>query len=49
MLRLGGARFRSRSTGEVKTVEGREFTLGLKDGKVSVDGANVVTGELTAP
>ena len=33
---------------KVKTVEGREFTLGLKDGKVSVDGANVVKTDIAA-
>ena len=31
---------------KVKTVEGREFTLGLKDGKVMVDGANVVKTDI---
>ena len=30
----------------VKTVEGREFTLGLKDGKVMVDGANVTKTDI---
>lgn len=33
---------------KVKTVEGREFTLGLKDGKVSIDGANVVKTDIAA-
>ena len=33
---------------KVKTVEGREFTLGLKDGKVMVDGANVVKTDIAA-
>ncbi len=33
---------------KVKTVEGREFTLGLKDGKVTVDGANVVKTDIAA-
>jgi uncharacterized surface protein with fasciclin (FAS1) repeats len=33
---------------KVKTVEGREFTLGLKDGKVTVDGANVVKTDIMA-
>ena len=31
---------------KVKTVEGREFTLGLKDGKVMVDGANVTKTDI---
>ncbi len=31
---------------KVKTVEGREFTLGLKDGKVKVDGANVTKTDI---
>jgi uncharacterized surface protein with fasciclin (FAS1) repeats len=31
---------------KVKTVEGREFTLGLKDGKVTVDGANVIKTDI---
>ncbi len=33
---------------KVKTVEGREFVLGLKDGKVKVDGANVVKTDIAA-
>ncbi len=33
---------------KVKTVAGKEFTLGLKDGKVTVDGANVVKTDITA-
>jgi len=33
---------------KVKTVEGREFTLGLKDGKVTVDGANVTKTDIEA-
>ncbi|MCA3016531.1 MAG: fasciclin domain-containing protein [Myxococcaceae bacterium] len=33
---------------KVQTVEGREFVLGLKDGKVKVDGANVVKTDVTA-
>ncbi|MBE2251104.1 MAG: fasciclin domain-containing protein [Myxococcus sp.] len=33
---------------KVKTVEGREFTVGLKDGKVTVDGANVVKTDIAA-
>jgi uncharacterized surface protein with fasciclin (FAS1) repeats len=33
---------------KVKTVEGREFTLGLKDGKVSVDGSNVSKTDIDA-
>jgi uncharacterized surface protein with fasciclin (FAS1) repeats len=33
---------------KVKTVEGREFTLGLKDGKVMVDGANVTKTDIAA-
>jgi uncharacterized surface protein with fasciclin (FAS1) repeats len=33
---------------KVKTVEGREFTLGLKDGKVKVDGATVVKTDIAA-
>ena len=33
---------------KVKTVEGRELTLGLKDGKVMVDGANVVKTDIAA-
>jgi uncharacterized surface protein with fasciclin (FAS1) repeats len=31
---------------KVKTVEGHEFTLGLKDGKVMVDGANVTKTDI---
>ncbi|MDP3501902.1 MAG: fasciclin domain-containing protein [Myxococcales bacterium] len=31
---------------KVKTVEGREFTLGLKDGKVMIDGANVTKTDI---
>ncbi len=31
---------------KVKTVEGREFTLGLKDGKVMVDGATVTKTDI---
>ncbi len=31
---------------KVKTVAGKEFTLGLKDGKVMVDGANVVKTDI---
>ena len=31
---------------KVKTVEGREFTLGLKDGKVKVDDANVTKTDI---
>ena len=31
---------------KVKTVEGREFTLGLKDGKVKVDNANVTKTDI---
>jgi uncharacterized surface protein with fasciclin (FAS1) repeats len=33
---------------KVKTVEGHEFTLGLKDGKVTVDGATVVKTDIEA-
>ncbi len=33
---------------KVKTVEGREFVLSLKDGKVKVDGANVVKTDIAA-
>ncbi|MCU0698571.1 MAG: fasciclin domain-containing protein [Myxococcaceae bacterium] len=33
---------------KVKTVEGREITVGIKDGKVKVDGANVVKTDVTA-
>ena len=33
---------------KVKTVEGHEFTLGLKGGKVTVDRANVVTTDIEA-
>ncbi len=33
---------------KVKTVEGREFTLGLKGGKVMVDGANVTKTDIIA-
>ena len=31
---------------KVKTVEGREFTLGVKDGKVTVDSANVAKTDI---
>ena len=31
---------------KVKTVEGREFTLGVKDGKVTVDAANVTKTDI---
>ena len=31
---------------KVKTVQGSEFTLGLKDGKVMVDGANVTKTDI---
>ncbi len=33
---------------KVKTVEGREITVGIKDGKVTVDGANVVKTDVEA-
>jgi uncharacterized surface protein with fasciclin (FAS1) repeats len=33
---------------KVKTVEGREFVLSLKDGKVKVDGANVTKTDIAA-
>ncbi len=33
---------------KVKTVEGSEFTLGLKDGKVKVDNANVTKTDIEA-
>ncbi len=33
---------------KVKTVEGHELTVGLKDGKVMVDGANVVKTDIEA-
>ena len=33
---------------KVKTVEGHEFTLGLKGGKVTVDRANVVSTDIEA-
>jgi uncharacterized surface protein with fasciclin (FAS1) repeats len=33
---------------KVKTVEGREFTLGLKGGKVTVDAANVTKTDIAA-
>ncbi|MFN0063912.1 MAG: fasciclin domain-containing protein [Myxococcaceae bacterium] len=33
---------------KVKTVEGREFTLALKSGKVMVDGANVTATDVAA-
>ncbi len=33
---------------KVKTVEGREITIGLKDGKVTVDGANVTKTDIEA-
>ena len=33
---------------KVKTVEGREITVGIKDGKVKVDGANVTKTDIAA-